>query len=157
MSTSNAPDISAFAAQSQETATATVKQINEIATANKRHIEAAADSSYTIGAQASFATAFIYGTLSINNASYQGYNISFYGTMWGVGFGGGTSYGALTLTVPPSQLNGLKCSFQVTNAAVGVTIQVWCDQYGYVANFTGAALQVGFGVTGGSGTWTATQ
>jgi hypothetical protein len=110
----------------------------------------------SIGAQCSFDSAIIYGTLSIDNASYQGYNISFYGTMWGLSFGAGTSYGALTLSVPPNQLNNLKSNFQATKVPGGVTVQFWDDQYGYFGNFTGVSLGPIASVMGGSGTWTAT-
>ena len=148
-------EFSKLAAYSRETAQNTIKQIKSLAAGNQRLLTAAS-TSYTIGAQCSFSNAIIYGTLLINNASYQGYNIQFSGTMCGLGFGAGTSYGALTVTVPPNQLNGLKCSFQATNVAVGggaVTVQIWDDNNGYVANFTGPALAIGAAAMGGSGTW----
>lgn len=97
------------------------------------------------------------GTIQISNASYQGYNIGFNGTMWGLGLGGGVSYGALTLTVPPAQLNNLAGSFQITNAAALVTVQFWNSNNGYIGNYSGPALAVAAGVFGGSGTWTATK
>lgn len=148
----NDPSLNPHIAASQQAARTVIEQIQSIARGNQRHLNPTAVSS-TINAQATFATAFIYGTLSINNASSQGYAISFYGTMWGLGFGGGTTWGALTLTVPPNELNGMECSFQVTTAPSLVTIQFWNDQYGYVANFSGAGLSVGAGITGGKGTW----
>ena len=150
---SNDPNLNPHIEASQQAARTMIEQIQSIARTNQRHLNRAATASTTINAQATFATAFIYGTLSINNASSQGYAISFYGTMWGIGFGGGTTWGALTLTVPPSELNGMECSFQVTTALSLVTIQFWNDQYGYVANFSGAGLSVGAGITGGKGTW----
>lgn len=131
-----------------------IGQIQSVVRSNQRHADLAATSE-TVQAQATFATAFIYGTLEIT-AVYQGYNIRFYGTMWGIGFGGGTTWGALTVTLPASQLNNLECSFQVTTAPGLVTIQIWNDQNGYVANFSGGGLSVGAGITGGSGKWTAT-
>ena len=149
-------ELEQFFAHSRASSRGTIEQIRALARGNRRLIESAADTSYTIGAQASFATAFIYGTLLIDNATYQGYNISFYGTMWGVGFGAATSYGALTITVPPNQLNGLKCDFQLSSATGGVTIQIWDSNNGYVANFTGGAIGPIVSVTGGSGSWTTT-
>lgn len=145
-----------LSAHSRDTAQTTIRQIRSLATGNQRLLTATS-TSYTIGAQCSFSNAIIYGTLLINNASYQGYNIQFYGTMWGLGFGAGTSYGALTVTVPPNQLNGLKCNFQATNAGIGggaVTVQICDDNNGYVANFTGPALAIGAAAMGGSGNWT---
>jgi hypothetical protein len=141
---------------SQQAARTMIEQIQSIARGNQRHLNRAAAASTTMNAQATFATAFIYGTLSIGNASSQGYSISFYGTMWGIGFGGGTTWGALTFTVPLSELNGMECSFQVTTAPSLVTIQFWNDQYGYVANFSGGGLSIGAGITGGKGTWKTT-
>jgi len=153
------PDISEYIAQSKANATATITQIKRLASGNQHHIAAmaSANTSWTVGAQCNFATAFIYGTCEITNASYQNYNMQFSGTMWGLGLGGGTSYGALTSTLPPDQLNKLNCSFQVTAAAAAITVQIWDDAHGYVANFTGGALAVYVGITGGSGSWTATQ
>lgn len=138
--------------KSRANAQTTIGQIQSIARSNQRHADVATMTE-TVQAQATFATAFIYGTLEIT-AVYQGYNIRFYGTMWGLGFGGGTTWGALTLTLPATQLNNLECSFQVTTAASSVTIQIWNDPNGYVANFTGAGLSIGAGITGGNGKWT---
>jgi hypothetical protein len=138
--------------KSRESAQTMIDQIQTLARTNQRLGEAAV-AAETVEAQATFATAFIYGTLEIT-ATYQGKRIRFYGTMWGVGLGGGTTWGALTLTLPVSQLNNLECSFQLTTAPALVEIQTWNDQYGYVANFTGAGLAIGAGVTGGTGKWT---
>jgi hypothetical protein len=152
-------ELAQYAALSRHTAQSTVDQLRSLIEGNK-HLLAAQSTTYTIGAQCSFSNAIIYGTILINNASYQGWNIEFSGTMWGLGFGAGTSYGALTITVPPNQLNGLKCSFQATNAAVGaggVTVQIWDSNNGYVANFTGPSLGIGASAMGGSGTWSAKQ
>jgi hypothetical protein len=152
-------ELAQYAALSRHTAQSTVEQLRSLIEGNK-HLLAAQSSTYTIGAQCSFSNAIIYGSVLINNASYQGWNLEFSGSMWGLGFGAGTSYGALTVTVPPGQLNGLKCSFQATNAAVGaggVTVQIWDSNNGYVANFTGPSLAIGIGTMGGSGTWSAKQ
>lgn len=152
-------ELAQYAAHSRQTAQTTVDQLRSLINGNK-HLMAAQSTTYTIGAQCNFANAFIYGTCQITNANYQGYNIEFNGTMWGIGFGAGTSYGAVTITVPPNQLNGLKCSFQATNAAVGaggVTVQIWDSNNGYVANFTGPALGIGASAMGGSGTWSSKQ
>jgi hypothetical protein len=155
MSQGSEAELAQFIALSRNTTLATIKQIRGLSEGNK-HLMAADSTSYTVSAQCSFSNAIIYGTVLINNASYQGYNIQFSGSMWGLGFGAGTSYGALTITVPVTQLNGLKCNFQVTNAGVGggvVTVQIWDNNNGYVANFTGPALAIGAGAMGGSGTW----
>lgn len=87
----NDPSINPSIERSQQAARTMIEQIQSLARGNQRLLNRAATASSTITAQASFATAFIYGTLSINNASSQGYAISFYGTMWGLGFGGGTT------------------------------------------------------------------
>jgi hypothetical protein len=152
-------EMAQYAAHSRHTAQQTIEQLRSLVNGNK-HLMAATSTTYTVGAQCSFSNAIIYGTILINNASYQGYSIEFSGSMWGLGFGAGTSYGALTCTVLPQQLNGLKCSFQATNAAVGaggVTVQIWDSNNGYVANFTGPALGIGASAMGGSGSWTTRQ
>ena len=149
-------DIAKFQAESEATARATVQQLQRMADGNQHLLgKQAAAGSYTISAQANFAQAFIYGTMQITNAHYQGYTLGFEAKMWGLGIGGGTSAGALTLTVPPEKLNKLKCSFQATFAAAAISVQIWDEHHGYVANFTGAALAVAAGVTGGHGTWSA--
>ena len=88
----NDPSLNPHIEASQQAARTMIEQVQSIARGNQRHLNCTATVSSTITAQASFATAFTYGTLSINNASSQGYAISFYGTMWGVGFGGGTTW-----------------------------------------------------------------
>ncbi|GAA5528177.1 hypothetical protein [Herpetosiphon gulosus] len=114
----------------------------------------AASSTTTATGSATFATAFIYGTCTCDLTFDNGQKTHFYGTMWGIGLGGGTSAGAY-IGVPANQLVG-DCSFQVTvvsGVAGAVTIQFWRGN-DYLGNFTGAALAVAASVTGGSGEWT---
>ncbi len=111
-------------------------------------------STSTATGNATFATAFIYGTCTCDLTFDNGQKTHFYGTMWGIGLGGGTSAGVY-IGVPANQLIG-DCSFQVTVVSgVGgaVTIQFWRGN-DYLGNFTGAALAVAASVTGGSGSWT---
>jgi len=148
-------ELAHFHTLSRQIHEAQVKELRALFAANKRLIEGAV-TSYTIAAQAVFATAVIYGTVAIQNASYQGYNITFNGQAWGLGFGGGTSYGSLTLTVPPNQLNNLECNCNCGFAGGSTTINFSNNQYGQFGVYFGTGFGVGLSATHGSGEWHAT-
>jgi hypothetical protein len=149
-------ELAQYHALSRKIHEAQVKELRALFAANKRLIEGTADTAYTISAQAVFATAIIYGTVAIQNASYQGYNITFNGQVWGLGFGGGTSYGALTLTVPPAQLNNLECDCTCAFAGGSTTISFSNKQYGKFGIYAGTGVGVGLSAAHGSGEWHAT-
>jgi hypothetical protein len=109
---------------------------------------------WTATGQVSFATAFIYGTLTADLTFQTGEKMNFNGSHWGLGLGGGTSYGIAGFTVPPRQLVG-EGTYEVHSLAGGAGfVQVIFFQNNKpVGVFTGAALAVNASVAGGSGTW----
>jgi hypothetical protein len=103
-----------------------------------------------------FATAFIYGTLTADlTFDGSGEKIHFSGSHWGLGLGGGTSYGVAAFSVPPRALMG-EGTYEVHSLAGGAGyVSVIFQKNGrLVGAFMGAALAVNASVAGGSGTWT---
>lgn len=153
MATEQQIDYASIAKAQYDATVESLKQAFPDADKNAPNQLTAASTSTATGT-ATFATAFIYGTCECILTFDNNQKIRFYGTMWGIGLGGGTSAGGY-IGVPINQLVG-DCSFQVTVVSgVGgaVTIQFWRGN-DYLGNFTGAALAVAASVTGGSGTWT---
>lgn len=77
--------------------------------------------------------------------------MDFHGTEWGVGLGGGISWGVGVFSVPPQKLVG-NCSFQQNIAADLCQITFWNDS-GALGSFQGGGLAVAVSITGGSGNW----
>ena len=130
--------------------------IRRLAKANPAALDAAAGGIFNATGQVTFATAFIYGTASADITFDDGTKMHFYGTMWGLGLGGGTSWGGAAFAVTPQQLLGT-CSFEIHSVAgVGGEVSItWWNGSQLLGTFIGAALAVSVSVTGGSGEWTA--
>jgi hypothetical protein len=109
----------------------------------------------TFTGQATFATAFIYGTCACDVTTRNGTRLHFYGTHWGLGLGGGTSWGGGTFGyLNPDQIVG-DCSYEIHSiSGVGGYVQItWWRGSQLLGTFIGAALAVSANVSGGSGKW----
>ncbi|HEY0023855.1 MAG TPA: hypothetical protein VGB24_13125 [Longimicrobium sp.] len=114
-----------------------------------------AGAEWTAAGTCTFATAFIWGNVSADLTFSTGEQMNFYGEHWGLGLGGGTSYGAAVFSMPPAALVGGGTYEVHSVAGVGGFVQVvFFRDGGAVGVFTGAALAVNASVGGGSGTWT---
>jgi hypothetical protein len=122
---------------------------------DKADLAAAAPADLTANGVVTFATAFIYGTVTADLTFDSGEKIHFYGTHWGLGLGGGTSYGVAAFSVSPRSLMG-EGTYEVHSlAGVGGYVSVIFHKDGnLVGAFMGAALAVNASVAHGSGTWT---
>lgn len=109
---------------------------------------------HTAHGTTTFATAFIWGTVDCNLTFDSGESMNFNGTHWGVGLGGGTSYGVAVFSVPARSLVGGGTYEVHSQAGIAGYVQVNFFKDGsLVGNFTGAALAVNVSIGGGSGTW----
>lgn len=110
---------------------------------------------YPAHGQVTFATAFIWGTVAADLTFDTGEKMHFDGKHWGIGLGGGTSYGAAVFSIPPRELVGGGTYEVHSQATVGGYVQVnFFKNNTPVGTFTGAALAVNLSIGGGSGTWT---
>ena len=107
---------------------------------------------YTYKGNFVFAAAFVWMKVSTNNpiTFSDGTVKSFSGTCWGLGLGGGTSWGGGSFSVPPSTLGD--CNIQVAIASIAVQISFW-NGGTPIGIFAGGGLGVGGAAGGGSGKW----
>lgn len=151
MSNPSREEFESYTVQARETVDALTQQLRELAESNQELL--AKNETYTATGSATFAAAFIWGNLTLQLRYSTGENVRFYGEHWGVGLGGGISWGGAVLTVSPRELLG-EGSYQATVTSAGTAIHLWRGRQ-YLGFFAGAGLSVGAMAVGGSGKWSA--
>jgi hypothetical protein len=142
-------EIQKFASANVDLKNPTPDTLNKLINEQRRLL--ATGGSYTGTGSANFATAFIWSSTELTLTFDGNVTRKFNGTSWGVGLGGGVSWGAGVFNVPPEELVG-NCSFQQNLAAALTQISFWNDR-GMVGSFQGGGLGVVASITGGSGEW----
>lgn len=109
---------------------------------------------WSCGGSFSWATAFIWGTLTTTpTLDFKDWgSLKFSGTHWGVGLGGGISYTLGASVVHPQEVIG-DVEYTMAFAAQVLTITFW-RRGRLLLSVSGAALSVGGNIVGGSGTFT---
>jgi hypothetical protein len=122
----------------------------DLVNANK-HLIGATLADYPVSGSFAWATAFVYSTLATNpTLDYStGEKVTFYGTAWGVGLGGGKLWTTGSMTVPASQLIG-SADFTI-GVAGGLTTINFSRNGSSLGTVVGAGLSVGVTIVHGSG------
>lgn len=107
---------------------------------------------YVATGSVSFSTAFIWGIVVAQLQFKDGPAVQFDGRHWGVGFGGGISWGVALFSVPASQLEG-GGHYSIVSVPGLLTATFYKDDRP-VGIFTGSGLSVGPLAAGGWGKWT---
>jgi hypothetical protein len=124
------------------------KHLQRLAEANKP-----SDQTYSATGEMTFATAFIYGTISAKLTFDSGETVCFDATAWGIGLGAGISWGGAWFNVSPSQLMNSDASVQCVVGG-GVIEATWWWGNRVIGGFIGGGIDVGVTDTGGSGSFT---
>jgi len=107
---------------------------------------------YTYKGAFTFAALFVWTQIKTNApvTFSDGTTRSFLGNCYGVGLGGGISWGGGSFSVAPSDLGD--CRITVAISSIVVTIEFWRNGVP-IGSFVGGGLGVGATTGAGSGTW----
>jgi hypothetical protein len=128
------------------------KKLREMVQANKHLLEESESPTlYSVTGTLHIAFVVVWNQLTIDKMEDDGLNLTFEGSGWGVGIGGGVAGFTGAFTIPPSQLLG-EASYNIFMTGPGTVVD-FLKGGKYVGSIVAAGLSVGIGNFVGSGTF----
>lgn len=148
-----APDDATLEAHLEQAKTQHHHQVSALQSLIEANKELSSTPAGTSSGHMVFATAFIWGKVqAVTN--YEGRDLEFNAEQWGVGFGGGITWGGFVFNVSVAELIQGSCVVNVLATAVACNANWWRGSK-YLGSYVGGGLGVGFSITGMSGSWEA--